>query len=47
MLKLTVDRQTKNRKIFGAPTPVSKNKTIKYRFIEAKSTKQGVEGVSL
>ena len=37
----------KNRKIFGAPTPVSKDKMIKYHFIEAKSTKQGVLGGSV
>ena len=37
----------KLREINGAPTPVSKDKTIKYRFIKAKSTKQGVEGASV
>ena len=47
MLAVTLSKYTKNHKIFGAPTQVSKNKTIKYRFIEAKSTKQGVEEASL
>ena len=37
----------KNRKIFGAPTPVSKDKMINYHFIKAKSTKQGVLGVRM
>ena len=47
MFVLTSNRRTKNPKIFGAPTPVSKDKTIKYRFIKAKSTKQGVEEASV
>ena len=37
----------KLRGINGAPTPVSKDKMIKYHFIKAKSTKQGVLGVSV
>ena len=31
----------------GSPNWVSEDKTIEYRFTEAKSTKQGVEGVSV
>ena len=31
----------------GSPNWVSEEKTIEYRFIEAKSTKQGVIGADL
>ena len=32
----------RKRILFGSPNWVNENKTIKYRFIEAKSTKQRV-----
>ena len=48
MAKLTVMRSTDAsfEEYPGAPTRVSEDKTIDYRFIEAKATKQGVIGVS-